>query len=383
MKNKCSLFLFPGLVVVLLIGMACAPSEEPPESSRMLESTSFGEVEGEEVTLYTLTNESGSKVGIINYGGIVVSLHVPDRDGNLGDVVLGFDDLEVYVADTPYFGAIIGRYGNRIAGASFKINDTSYSLPVNNGPNSLHGGIKGFDKVVWDSVSTDQQDGVVLTYVSADGEEGYPGNLTSQVTYIWTDANELQIYYEATTDKPTVINLTNHSYFNLLDAGMSPILDHEMLLNADNYTPVNENLIPTGLIVPVEGTPFDFRSPVAIEARIADENEQLEFGIGYDHNFVINRMTDDLVLAAIVHEPQSGRVMEVLTTEPGVQFYTGNFLDGHLVGKEGTSYGQRHAFCLETQHYPDSPNQPDFPTTQLNPGETYTSQTVYRFSVRN
>ena len=349
---------------------------------RSIETSEFGSVDGQPVTLFTLTNASGANVGIIEYGGIVVSLQVPDRDGNLGDVVLGFDTLEAYVADTPFFGAITGRYANRIAGGKFEIDGTTYELPVNNGPNSLHGGIKGFDKVVWKGVATESGDGVELTYVSQDGEEGYPGMLSSKVVYTWTDDNELRIDYESSTDKPTVINLTNHSYFNLKDGGASPILDHVMMINADQYTPVDETSIPLGEIAALDGTPLDFRAPTAIGARIGEEHQQLGFGAGYDHNYVLNSEAEGLALAATVSEPSTGRAMDVLTEEPGVQFYSGNFLDGHHIGKAGVAYEHRSGFCLETQHYPDSPNQPDFPSTVLRPGETYATTTVYKFYVR-
>lgn len=369
-------------VVVAVLAWACAPTESEPESMRSIETSQFGAIDGQPVTLFTLTNASGANVGIIEYGGIVVSLNVPDRDGNLGDVVLGFDTLDAYVADTPYFGAITGRYANRIAGGKFEIEGTTYELPVNNGPNSLHGGIKGFDKVIWQGTPTESGDGVSFSYVSQDGEEGYPGRLEATVTYTWTDDSELRIDYEASTDKPTVINLTNHSYFNLKDGGASPILDHVLMINADHYTPVDATSIPVGEIASLDGSPLDFREPVAIGARIGDENEQLGFGAGYDHNYVINRDADGLALAATVGEPETGRAMDVLTAEPGVQFYSGNFLDGHHVGKGQVAYQHRSGLCLETQHYPDSPNQPDFPSTVLRPGETYKTSTVYKFYTR-
>ncbi len=373
------------LVAVLGISFAawsCAPTETEEAGMRALASTAFGSLDGESVMLYTLTNQSGAQVGIIDYGGIVVSLTVPDRDGNLGDVVMGYDNLDAYLADTPYFGSITGRYANRIAKGRFEIDGAVYELAVNNGPNALHGGIKGFDKVVWKGVPTEAGDGVAFSYVSSDGEEGYPGTLTSKVTYTWTDENELRIEYEAQTDKPTVVNLTNHSYFNLKDGGASSILGHEMTINADTYTPVDETSIPTGEIAALDGTPLDFREPTTIGSRIEDEHEQLRIGAGYDQNYVLNRESDELVLAATVYEPESGRVMEVLTTEPGMQLYSGNFLDGHHIGKGGVAYEHRSGFCLETQHYPDSPNQADFPSTVLRPGGTYATQTVYRFSTR-
>lgn len=364
------------------LGGACGPSAPESSSQRAIDRGDFGEIDGRALSLFMLTNASGGQVGITEYGGIVVSLKVPDRHGEFGDVVLGFDTLDAYIADTPYFGAITGRYANRIAGGRFSLDGTDYELAVNNPPNALHGGIKGFDKVVWNGEPNAEGDGVVFKYVSADGEEGYPGTLTAQVTYTWTDDHELLIDYEATTDKPTVLNLTNHSYFNLKDGGASPILDHELTIDADRYTPVDETSIPTGELAALEGTPLDFRQPAAIGARIGDDHEQLRFGAGYDHNYVLNRESESLALAATVYEPESGRVMEVLTTEPGVQFYSGNFLDGHHVGKGGVAYEHRSGLCLETQHYPDSPNQPEFPSTVLRPGETYSTQTVYRFSTR-
>lgn len=343
---------------------------------------SFGKLpSGEEVRIYTLKNANGMEARIMTYGGAVVSLKTPDRDGNMADVVLGFDDLAGYLGDEPYFGALIGRYGNRIGGAKFELDGKLYTLVANDGPNSLHGGKKGFDKVNWKVESAGAQS-LGLSYVSADGEEGYPGQLKVKVTYTLTDHNELRLDYEAVTDKPTVLNLTNHSYFNLKDGGASLILDHVLTLNADRFTPVDKTLIPTGELRPVEGTPFDFRQPTRIGARIDADNEQIRYAGGYDDNWVINRTGDGLIPAATVYEPTTGRVMEVLTTQPGVQFYTGNFLDGTLIGKGGTAYARRSALCLETQHFPDSPNHPKFPSTVLRPGETYSSTTIYRFSAR-
>lgn len=337
---------------------------------------------GEHVQLYTLTSESGARVRIATYAGAVVSLEVPDKSGKLGDVVLGFDSLEGYLSDHPYFGSLIGRYGNRIAKGRFTLDGRTYSLAVNNGENALHGGLQGFNRRVWTAMPFETEDGVglALTYVSEDGEEGYPGTLTARVRYTWTNDNTLRIDYAATTNAPTVLNLTNHSYFNLKDAGRSDILGHEMQIFADHYTPVDPTLIPTGEIAPVEGTPFDFRQPTPIGARIGENDEQLRNGGGYDHNSVLSRRTkDELELAVRVHEPTTGRTMEVWTTEPGVQFYTGNFLDGTFKGKGGVAYNKRSAICLETQHFPDSPNQEAFPSTVLRPGETYRSRTEYRF----
>jgi aldose 1-epimerase len=343
----------------------------------------FGKMpDGQVVDLYTLTNARGGEVRIITYGGIVVSLKAPDRNGNLGDVVLGFDKLDDYLKGHPFFGAIVGRYGNRIGKARFTLNGVEYKLAANNGENSLHGGIKGFDKAVWKAKPSSTGNGValVLTYLSRDGEEGYPGNLSTTVTYTWTDDHALRIDYSATTDHDTVVNLTHHSYFNL--SGAPDILSHVMQINADRFTPVDSGLIPTGELRSVKGTPLDFTSPVAIGARIDQDEEQLKLGGGYDHNFVINRKNGDLTQAARVTEPKTGRVMEVWTTEPGVQFYTGNFLDGSLKGKGGAVYKKRSGFCLETQHFPDSPNKPEFPSTVLKKGARYRSTTVYRFSAQ-
>ena len=371
-----------GALAIALAACSGGPAEPEATGMRSIVASEFGSIDGQPVKLFTLTNDSGAEVTITEYGGIVVSLMVPDREGNLGDVVLGFEDLDSYAADTPYFGAITGRYANRIAGGRFEIDGTSYELPLNNGPNSLHGGIKGFDKVVWQGEPTETGDGVALAYVSADGEEGYPGTLESKVTYTWTDGNELRIEYAASADKPTVVNLTNHSYFNLKDGGASPILDHELTINADSFTPIDATLIPTGEIAPLAGTPLDFRESTVIGARIEDDAEQLVFGSGYDHNYVLNAAPEGLTLAATVYEPETGRVMDVLTSEPGVQFYSGNFLDGHLVGKGGIAYELRSGLCLETQHFPNSPNQPEFPSTLLRPGNTYSTTTVYRFDAR-
>jgi aldose 1-epimerase len=338
--------------------------------------------DGNAVDLYVLTNSNGVQSSITTFGGIVTMLTSPDRNGELGDIVLGFDQLEGYLAEHAYFGAIIGRYGNRIGGGTFTLDDQQYILATNNNENHLHGGIKGFDKVLWkaEARSTPSGPQLELRYLSEDGEEGYPGDLDVAVTYTLTDDNELQIEYRATTDKPTPVNLTNHSYFNLAGQGNGDILEHEVLINADRFTPVDSGLIPTGEMRVVEGTPMDFRTPVAIGARIDDDDEQLRFGLGYDHNWVLNAGDAELTLAARVYEVTSGRVMEVLTTEPGVQFYTGNFLDGSLTGKGGRVYRHRYGFCLETQHYPDSPNKPEFPMTVLRPGNEYRTTTIYRFS---
>ena len=341
----------------------------------------FGRMpDGTAIQIYSLTNKSGVQARITNYGGILVSLQAPDRKGALADVVLGFDSLAGYLANPgPFFGALIGRYGNRIGHAKFSLNGVEYHLEKNDGDNSLHGGAHGFDKRVWTPRPL-PDGGLELTYVSKDGDGGYPGNLTVKVTYHLTDANELKIDYAATTDKDTVVNLTNHAYFNLRGAGLGDILGHRVTLNADRFTPVDSGLIPTGELRPVEGTPFDFRKSTAIGARIEQSDEQLKLGRGYDHNWIINRSGSGPALAARVEDPESGRVLEVLTTQPGVQFYTGNFLDGSAKGKGGKAYARRFGFCLETQHFPDSPNKKDFPSTVLKPGQQFQSTTVYRFS---
>jgi aldose 1-epimerase len=322
------------------------------------------------------------KVGIITYGGIIVTLETPDKNGTIDDITLGFDSLDGYLQDHPYFGAIVGRYGNRIAKARFTLDGKEYSLAVNNGPNALHGGLQGFDKKVW-KAETITQDGIPalkLYYLSKDGEEGYPGNLKTTVIYSLNNENELKIEYFAETDKATPLNLTNHAYFNL--AGhrqLQSIANHVLTLHADRFTPVDESLIPTGELRNVKGTPMDFTEPKKIGERIDADDEQIRFGGGYDHNFVLNKKGASLTLGGRVHEPTSGRVLEFFTTQPGVQFYTGNFLDGTLKGKGGKVYEHRFGFCLETQHFPDSPNQPNFPTTILKPDETYHHSTVYKF----
>jgi aldose 1-epimerase len=337
-------------------------------------------VDGKPVEVFTLRNHLGVEVKAISYGAIITSWRVPDRTGEMADIVLGFDDPAAYVKDnSPYFGAVVGRYGNRIAKAQFTIDGQVYKLAANNGPNHLHGGLKGFDKVLWNAQTNKIMGGwgVTFTRTSPDGEEGYPGALKVSVSYSLTDKNELLASYEATTDKPTVVNLTQHSYFNLAGQGNGDILNHELRINADRYTPVDETLIPTGELATVDTTPFDFRKPTAIGARINSEHPQIQFGNGYDHNWVLARAGDGLSLAAEVYEPKSGRTLQVSTTEPGMQFYTGNFLDGTITGKEGRVYRQRYAFCLETQHFPDSPNHATFPSTILRPSGTYRSRTVF------
>jgi len=352
------------LVLLVLVSSALIAQAQPP------------------VKVYTLRNSHGVEAQIINYGGIVVSLKVPDRNGKFADVVLGLPKLQDYIAkNDPYLGAIIGRYGNRIAKGRFTLNGVEYKLAVNNGENHLHGGIKGFDKVIWTGRQIRTKDGpaVVLTYLSKDGEEGYPGNLRVRVVYTLTSKNELKIDYSATTDKDTVINLTHHSYFNLAGEGNGDILNHELTINADRFVPTDAGSIPTGELRKVAGTPFDFLTSTAIGSRINQDDEQLKLGNGYDHTFVINGTPGQLRLAATARETSSGRVMEVWTTEPGMQLYTGNFLNGSLTGKSGKPYARRSGFCLETQHYPDSPNQPSFPTTTLKKGATYKSTTIYKF----
>jgi aldose 1-epimerase len=380
-----------GLLLTLLLVVGLAPAvvaqdgtptgEATPVGGAGVSQQPFGAVDGEEVTLYTLTNANGMSVSIMTYGGIIQSINVPDRDGELANVTLGFESLDEYAAGHPYFGTITGRYANRIAEGTFTLNGETYELAINNEPNTLHGGDKGFDKYVWDATELTDGIGIELSRTSPDGEEGYPGTLEVQVTYTLTDANELQIDYLATTDAPTVVNLTNHAYFNLAGEGNGSILDHELQLMASNYTPVDETLIPTGEIAAVSGTPMDFTEPHAIGERIRDDFDQLVIGRGYDHNYVLDREDDDsLQLAARVTEPTSGRVLEVLTTEPGIQFYSGNFLDSTVIGASGRMYRQGDGFALETQHFPDSPNQPDFPSTVLNPGDEYATTTVYAFT---
>jgi aldose 1-epimerase len=377
---------FTHLAAVMILISSSSCGNQAPRSEPVVEAQPFGTApDGQPVTVYTLRNAHGMEARVINYGGIILSLEVPDRTGELGDVVLGYDSLSGYVASSPYFGALIGRYGNRIRAGKFALNGETYTLATNNGPNHLHGGDRGFDKVVWSAEPFTRADsvGVVFSYTSADGEEGYPGTLRAQVAYTLTNDNQLVFDYAASTDKATPVNLTQHSYFNLAGDGARDILGHMVRINADRFTPVDSTLIPTGELRNVEGTPFDFRSPHAIGERIGQADEQLRFGLGYDHNFVLSRSTaDELELAAEVFEPTSGRVMEIFTTEPGLQFYSGNFLDGTLTGKKGVVYQHRYGFAMETQHFPDSPNQPAFPSTILNPGEEYRTRTIYKFSVR-
>ncbi|MBW8036126.1 MAG: galactose mutarotase [Planctomycetes bacterium] len=368
--------VFVLLVLSIVFWAGCGDSE-----MTIFEKADFGATkDGTAVDIYTLTNASGMEAKIMTYGATVVSLKVGDRDGKLDDVVLGLDNVGEYEEKSRYFGCIVGRYGNRIGKGKFTLDGTEYTLAVNNGENHLHGGLKGFDKAVWEA----EYDGVGLKmhYVSKDMEEGYPGNLDVTVTYTLTDDNELRIDYFATTDKPTVCNLTNHSYFNLAGQGLRDNLDHELMLNADNFTPVDSDLITTGEIRPVKGTPMDFTKPTAIGLRIDDDYEQLKPGGGYDHNWVLNKDGEDMTLAASVYEPTTGRFMEVFTIEPGIQFYACNFLDGSVTGKESRVYKYRYAFCLETQHYPNSPNRPEFPSVVLRPGQEYKTSTIYKFSTK-
>jgi aldose 1-epimerase len=363
--------------------LACNSEPQPmttPSADRVFGKTP----EGVEVRLYTLQNAHGMRAMITNYGGIVTSLVVPDRTGRPGDVVLGFDSLDGYLRGSPYFGAIVGRYANRIAGARFTLEGTAHRLAANDHANALHGGVRGFDKVVWAAtpIPDSAPSGLRLHYVSADGEEGYPGRLDVTVTYEVTDANELRITYHATTDKATVLNLSHHGYFNLAGSAAPDILRHELLLAADRYTPVDASLIPTGELTRVDGTAFDFRTATPIGDRIDADDRQLRYGKGYDHNFVVLGTPGTLRLAARLRELQSGRTMEVLTTEPGIQFYSGNFLDGTLVGKGGVTYRHRAGLCLETQHFPDSPHHANFPTTVLRPGQAFRSETIYRFAAQ-
>lgn len=343
---------------------------------------SFGKTkDGNEVSYYKMRNENGMTVGIIDYGGIVTNIYVPDRNGTIGDVVLGHEGIRGYEEENDYFGCIAGRFANRIGNGTFSLDGTAYQLPKNNNGHSLHGGVKGFDQQIWKAEVIPNEGKLELSYVSEDGEEGYPGELSCKITYSINDENELRVDYKATTNKATIINLTNHSYFNLKDGGASSILDHEIQIMSDYYTPVSEGLIPTGEILSVKDTPFDFSEFVKIGKWIDALNEQLELGLGYDHNYVLRKNEDELGLAATVLEYVSGRKMEVYTTEPGIQFYSGNFLKGDITGKEGTVYNHRSGLCLETQHFPDSPNNPHFPSVILRPGETYQSSTIFRFGI--
>jgi aldose 1-epimerase len=370
--------------LVAAAGCSAPPPSTPPPTTPaepVVKREAFGSVAGSPIERFTLTNKNGVEVRAITYGGIITSIKTPDRAGAMGDIVLGFDSLDGYLAGHPFFGAIVGRYGNRIAKGRFTIDGQEYKLATNNGPNHLHGGIKGFDKQIWTAkipAAVAGESGVTFSYTSPDGEEGYPGQLIVDVTYTLNDKDQLSVDYVARSDKATNVNLTQHSYFNL--AGQGDILGHELTIDADKYTPVDATLIPTGEIASVEGTPFDFRKPTLIGARIDQPHPQLKNGSGYDHNWVL-RDTPGLKHAAHVVDPKSGRTLDVATTEPGMQFYAGNFLDGKLIGKGGQSYGRRSGFCLETQHYPDTPNHSNFPTTLIKPGQQYASKTVFTFGV--
>jgi aldose 1-epimerase len=376
-----------GRLVALFVPALLLAAGAPDAGAQSISKRTWGEVGGTPVDLYTLTNANRMRVRISNYGGIIQSIRVPDRRGRMGNVALGFRDVDDYVADSPYFGCITGRYANRIANGRFTLDGVQHQLATNDDKNHLHGGETGFDKRIWDAtpVRAGNRVGLRLTYTSPDGEENYPGTLRTTVTYTLTNRNEIRMDYHATTDAATIVNLTNHSYFNLAGEGSGTIAGHRLQLNANRYTPVDETLIPSGELAPVRGTPFDFRRATAIGARIRSRHPQVVIGRGYDHNFVLNRRgadADELVRAARVTEPRRGRVLEILTTEPGIQFYSGNFLDGTLVGTSGRVYRQTDGFALETQHFPDSPNQPNFPSTVLRPGEEYETTTVYRFSTR-
>ncbi|HEV2691278.1 MAG TPA: aldose epimerase family protein [Verrucomicrobiae bacterium] len=368
-----------GLVAAYLTG--CETMNNTPKGT--ITKAEFGHTPGgKAVELYTLRNSHGMEATIMTYGGIVTSLKTADKNGRFGDVVLGYDNLDGYIKSTPYFGALIGRYGNRIANGKFTLDGKTYTLATNNPPNTLHGGLRGFDKVVWTArpLPTAHGPSLILAYVSPGGEEGFPGTLSVTAVYSLTENNELRIDFSATTSAKTVVNLTHHSYFNLRGSG--DILNHIVTINADNFTPVDSTLIPTGELRPVAGTPFDFTTIHTVGERIGATDEQLKFGGGYDHNWVLNKQGDELSQAATVHEMSSGRTMEVWTTSPGVQFYSGNFLDGTLTGKGGWTYQFRNGLCFEPQHFPDSPNHPAFPTTELNPGETYHNTIIYKFSAQ-
>ena len=371
------------MVTLFMFGFVLLSGCQVQKSGLFIKKERFGTVEGKEVDLYTLKNAKGMIVKITNYGGIIQTLTAPDRNGKYEDIVLGYDSLNQYVNNSPYFGAIIGRYGNRIAKGRFTLNGVEYKLPINNGPNSLHGGLKGFDKRVWKAkpFKTDSTVGLELTYLSKDGEEGYPGNLNVKVVYILNNNDELRIEYWATTDKPTPVNLTNHSYFNFTGCKTN-IYGHKLWINADHFLPVDSTLIPTGEIRPVKGTPFDFTTPTEIGARISVNDIQLKYGHGYDHNWALNNWDGTLKKQISVYEPTTGHFMEIFTDQPGVQFYSGNFLDGTIKGKKGIVYKHRYALVLETQHFPDSPNHPNFPSTILNPGEEYHTVTVLKLSAK-
>jgi aldose 1-epimerase len=384
------------LGLAALVGLAACrtPSDKQTEqqtpdstttTNMSLQKETFGTLpDGRTADLYTLTNAKGMTVKITNYGGIVTHLLAPDRNGKIEDIVLGYDSLAGYLKETPYFGALVGRYGNRIAKGKFTLDGKTYTLATNNGPNHLHGGLVGFDKVLWTVADTTAPNVLKLRYLSKDGEEGYPGNLSVEVTYTLTDENVLRIDYRAATDQPTVVNLTNHTYFNLTGNTRRDILDHELAIKAGRFVPVDKTLIPAGPLKPVQNTPFDFTTPHKIGERINADDEQIRFGGGYDHCWVFDQPATGTQLATVAeaYEPTSGRTLQVRTTEPAVQFYSGNFLDGTITGKGGVMYKHRYGFCLETEHYPDSPNRPDFPSVVLRPGQEYRTSTEYVFGSR-
>ncbi|MDN5216697.1 aldose epimerase family protein [Fulvivirgaceae bacterium BMA12] len=370
-------------LILLIFAFCSAPNKQESTSAISAKETPFGEIDRQQVMLYTISNQQGMTVEITNYGGIITSLTVPDQTGKAGDVVLGYDNLQDYLEKSPYFGSVVGRYANRIAAGQFTLNEETYTLAKNNIGNHLHGGLVGFDKVIWDANLVKEEKAVklVLTHESPDGHEGYPGNLQVEMIYTIDETNQIKIDYRATTDKSTIVNLTHHSYFNLTGDPKQTILGHELQIKSRYYLPVDSTLIPTGEFREVAGTAFDFNTFRPIGDSIAVEDTQIKYGGGYDHCWVFSKESGPLKNVASLFEPSSGRLMEILTTEPGMQFYSGNFLDGTLTGKGGVSYQYRSAVCMETQHFPDSPNKPDFPSVVLNPGEVYTSSTVYRFSV--
>jgi aldose 1-epimerase len=381
MKKNLLLFL---LMLLSLIVLSCQ-DKSAKKAGTMIAKTSYGKLpDGREVSQYTLKNAGGVEVRIINYGAIVTSIRVPDRDGKLADIVLGYDSLSGYLGDNAFLGAIVGRYGNRINKGRFKIDGQEYQVTVNDGENHLHGGKIGFNKVLWDAKvgPPAAEPALALTYISPDGEEGYPGTVTLTVTYTLTNENELRIDYEGKTDKPTILNPTHHSYFNLTGNPIETILNHELIIDADKITPVDAGLIPTGELADVANTPFDFRKPQKIGLRINEPNEQLQFGHGYDHNWVLNNYDRTVHEVVELYEPLSGRLMEIFTDQPGMQFYSGNFLNGTIRGKNGVQYQHRTGLCLEAQCFPDSPNKPNFPSVILRPGQVYHQRTIYKFSVK-
>jgi aldose 1-epimerase len=377
-------FEIGAMLFATLIALSLAMPQTPQQQGSPVTVAPFGRMpDGKAVEVFTLRNARGMEVRAITYGAIIQSIRVPDRSGRIGDVTLGYDSLPGYLTASPYFGAVVGRYANRIARGRFTLGGKTYRLATNNGPNHLHGGVKGFDKVVWEAKSFQRGDtaGVEFQHTSPDGDEGYPGTLQVSVTYTLTPSNQLEVEYRAKTDRATPVNLSQHSYFNLAGEGSGDILGHILEVDADRYTPVDSTLIPTGELASVRNTPFDFRTPTAIGARINRPDPQLKYGKGYDHNFVLNRSGPGLLHAVHVEEPKNGRTLDISTTEPGLQFYSGNFLDGTITGKAGHVYGHRSALVLETQHFPDSPNHPNFPSTILRPGNEYRSQTVFAFGV--